>query len=72
MAVDGSSGNSGGGSSSGGGGGGGGGRSGDEDGVADIEQSIDRYDYLIAFPNPRERGGRCGGGSGDEEVRLSI
>lgn len=66
MTADGNGGTSGG----SGGGGGEGVRSGDDDGVADIEQSIDRYDYLISFPNPSERGGQCGGGSGDEEVRV--
>ncbi|CAN0068505.1 unnamed protein product, partial [Laminaria digitata] len=44
-----------------------GGRSGDDDGVADIDRAIDRYDYLIAFPNPRERSGQGSGGGGDEE-----
>ncbi|CAM9287375.1 unnamed protein product [Ectocarpus sp. 12 AP-2014] len=46
---------------SGGGGGGGGERDGGNDGVADIDQTIDRYDYLIAFPHPREQAARPGG-----------
>ncbi|CAN0033524.1 unnamed protein product [Ectocarpus fasciculatus] len=46
---------------SGGGCGGGGERDGGDDGVADIDQSIDRYDYLIAFPHPREQAARAGG-----------
>ncbi|CAM9423223.1 unnamed protein product [Scytosiphon promiscuus] len=44
-----------------------------DDGVADIDQTIDRYDYLIAFPHPSERvaRGRRGrtelAGSAEEE-----
>lgn len=45
----------------GGRGGGGGGLGEDDTRAADIDQAIDRYDYLIAFPHPRE-----GGGGGQE------
>eukprot|EP00903_Cladosiphon_okamuranus_P010788 g10194.t1 len=51
----------GGGGDSGGGGGGGGEMDGGDGGVADIDQTIDRYDYLIAFPYPLEWGARGGG-----------
>lgn len=54
---------------SGGGGGGGGERDGGNDGVADIDQTIDRYDYLIAFPHPREQAARAGGRGRRSEVR---
>lgn len=48
---------------------GGGGRGGDErgvadDAVADIDQSIGRYDYLIAFPHSQEVKSRGRGGGG--------
>ncbi|CAN0019959.1 unnamed protein product, partial [Ectocarpus sp. 13 AM-2016] len=39
----------------------GGERDGGNDGVADIDQTIDRYDYLIAFPHTREQAARSGG-----------
>lgn len=49
---------------------------GDDGEVADIDQSIDRYDYLIAFPHSREgraRGGGWGRGRGRwGEVRRLI
>lgn len=49
---------------------------GDDGEVADIDQSIDRYDYLIAFPHSREGRGRgAGGGRGHRrwgEVRRLL
>lgn len=60
----------GGGGSGGGGGGGGEGGNGDG-GVADIDQTIDRYDYLIAFPHPIEGGAREAGRRRRGEVRTS-
>lgn len=51
--------------------GGGGEGGGGDGGVADIDQTIDRYDYLIAFPHPLEGGARDKGRTRRGEVRSA-
>lgn len=55
----------------GGGGGGGGEGGGGDGGIADIDQTIDRYDYLVAFPHPLDEEAPQEGRRRRGEVRYS-